>query len=357
MKRPLVTVLIDSYNYGHFIEEAIDSVLAQDFSMEQVEILVVDDGSTDDTADRVRKYGSKVRYLYKPNGGQASAFNMGFQHAKGEIVALLDADDYFLPHKLRRTVEELQKHPDAAMVYHGRMELDAESGGLVERRLAGFSGFLPDDNRKLFRYIVSPTSCMAFRRQPVEQLLPVPENIRLQADTFLGLLIVLVAPVIALAEPLCVYRIHGQNLYYLKDSVAAPERLRRHLDMFTIILGEAKTWSRRHKAQLKDRDSERYLNARVAAFQELRFKIDPPGRLRAFLFLLRQNYVFSPLQTRKFTIFNYLTAFSGLVLGYGKTLAWRDEILGRTQRWLGKISRASATKGSKEKANREPGAA
>jgi glycosyltransferase involved in cell wall biosynthesis len=77
MNRPYVSVLIDTYNYGRFIEQAIESVLSQDFTMERVEILVVDDGSTDDTEERVKKYGAKIRYLRKENGGQASAFNLG----------------------------------------------------------------------------------------------------------------------------------------------------------------------------------------------------------------------------------------------------------------------------------------
>src|SRR5260370_17330054 len=100
MTVPLVTVLIDTYNYGRFIEDAIESVLKQDFPLGQVEILVVDDGSTDDTAERVKKYGSRIRYLYKRNGGQASAFNFGLANAKGEIIPFLHAADYFLPANL-----------------------------------------------------------------------------------------------------------------------------------------------------------------------------------------------------------------------------------------------------------------
>ena len=96
MPQPLFTVLIDSFNYGHFIEEAVDSVLAQDFPADQIEIIVVDDGSTDNTAERLKKYQDRIRYFYKTNGGQASAFNLGLSHAQGEFVALLDADDYFL---------------------------------------------------------------------------------------------------------------------------------------------------------------------------------------------------------------------------------------------------------------------
>jgi len=114
--RPVITVLIDAYNYGRFIEQAIESVLSLDFAMEQVEILVVDDGSTDDTAERVKKYGGAIRYLRKENGGQASAFNLGFAEARGEFVFTLDADDYFLPGKLRRVMEEFEKHPEVGMI-------------------------------------------------------------------------------------------------------------------------------------------------------------------------------------------------------------------------------------------------
>src|SRR5260370_19883404 len=108
---PLTTVLIDTYNYGRFIEQAIDSVLSQDLPPDQLEIVVVDDGSTDDTAERVRKYGSRIQYLHKENGGQASAFNAGFAHARGELIVLLDADDFFLPGKLNRIVAAISTHP------------------------------------------------------------------------------------------------------------------------------------------------------------------------------------------------------------------------------------------------------
>ena len=77
MSNPFVSVLIDTYNHERFIEQAIVSVLEQDFPSSQMEIIVVDDGSTDRTAEIVRKFESRVRLLRKPNGGQASAFNTG----------------------------------------------------------------------------------------------------------------------------------------------------------------------------------------------------------------------------------------------------------------------------------------
>src|SRR2546423_15124764 len=99
---PHVTVLIDTYNYGRFIEEAIESVVSQDFPAAEMEILVVDDGSTDDTAERVKKYGERIRYFRKENGGQAAGVNGGFAKGQGGIVVMLGGGDYFLPGKVRR---------------------------------------------------------------------------------------------------------------------------------------------------------------------------------------------------------------------------------------------------------------
>jgi glycosyltransferase involved in cell wall biosynthesis len=90
LNAPDVTVLITTYNYGRFIE-SIGGVLSQDYPADKKEIVVVDDGSTDDTADRIRKYGSKIRCFHKPNEGQASALNLGFAKGRGNFIFLLDA--------------------------------------------------------------------------------------------------------------------------------------------------------------------------------------------------------------------------------------------------------------------------
>src|ERR1700684_1962393 len=99
---PLVSVLIDTYNHERFIEQAILSVLDQDFPAPDMEILVVDDGSTDGTPEIIRKFAPRVRYQRKSNGGQASAFNAGIPETKGDIVAMLDGDDWWARGKLKR---------------------------------------------------------------------------------------------------------------------------------------------------------------------------------------------------------------------------------------------------------------
>src|ERR1700723_3967347 len=86
---PLISVLIDTYNHERYIEQAIVSVLEQDFPSRDIEILVVDDGSSDKTASIVQKFGPRVRHLRKENGGQASAFNAGILKLHGATAAFL----------------------------------------------------------------------------------------------------------------------------------------------------------------------------------------------------------------------------------------------------------------------------
>src|SRR5277367_4103493 len=102
MARPLLSVLVDTYNHEKFIEQAIVSVLEQDFPTKDLEILVVDDGSSDRTPEILKKFEPRIRNLRKSNGGQASAFNHGIPECKGEVIAFLDGDDWWAPGKLTR---------------------------------------------------------------------------------------------------------------------------------------------------------------------------------------------------------------------------------------------------------------
>ena len=91
---PLVSILINNYNYDRFISQAIDSALNQTYP--NVEVIVVDDGSTDNSLVVIRNYRDRITPVVKNNGGQASALNAGFSICKGEIICLLDADDLCL---------------------------------------------------------------------------------------------------------------------------------------------------------------------------------------------------------------------------------------------------------------------
>jgi GT2 family glycosyltransferase len=333
MTAPSVTVLIDAYNYGRFIERAIESVLAQDFAMEQVEILVVDDGSTDDTAERVKKYGGAIRYLRKENGGQASAFNLGFAEARGELVLMLDADDYFLPGKVRRAVEEFERYPEVGTIYHRLMELEERSGKLREARVPfhAISGFLPDDKEKMLRYGAHQTSSLAFRRRVLERVMPMPESMRIHADAFVELLAVLLAPVLGIDEALAVYRVHGENLSYGDWAESTPEAARRRVAAYQVVLAEVAGWMATHKNELSGIDTRGYIEPQLLEMQSTQYLADPPGRWRSFWFMARRNYVLACLQNWRYTLFNYVGAGLALIVGYRRAQEIHRRTLGGLQ--------------------------
>ena len=107
MSSPLVSVVIPAYNSGRYIAEAIDSVLRQDYPA--LEILVIDDGSTDNTSEVVARYGDRVRLLAQVNQGSAAARNHGIRHANGKYIAFLDADDAWWSHKIRYQIDALMQ--------------------------------------------------------------------------------------------------------------------------------------------------------------------------------------------------------------------------------------------------------
>ncbi|MDW8322990.1 MAG: glycosyltransferase [Burkholderiales bacterium] len=110
MRKPLVSVVIPAYNAAWCVGKAIDSVLAQDFR--DFELIVVDDGSTDQTPEILAVYGEAIRVIRKPNGGLSSARNAGIAAARGEYIAFLDADDWWLPAKLSKQLAYMQAQPE-----------------------------------------------------------------------------------------------------------------------------------------------------------------------------------------------------------------------------------------------------
>lgn len=134
----MVSVIVPTHNRAQIVGAAIQSVLAQ--THQNVEVIVVDDGSTDDTRSAVEHYGSRVRYVYQPNGGVSSARNLGFANARGEFIALLDSDDEFLSWKLEAQVRFLKAHPDVGMVWTDMSAVGPDGVVLQERYLRTFYG-------------------------------------------------------------------------------------------------------------------------------------------------------------------------------------------------------------------------
>ncbi len=112
---PFVSVIIPTFNRARYISKSIDSVLNQTYK--NFEVIVVDDGSTDNTENVIKKYGNQVQYCYKKNGGVASARNLGIKSAKGTYIAFLDSDDFWEKDKLRLQMELAGSEPDVGLVY------------------------------------------------------------------------------------------------------------------------------------------------------------------------------------------------------------------------------------------------
>ncbi|MEM6755640.1 MAG: glycosyltransferase [Planctomycetota bacterium] len=131
-EQPLVSAVIPAYQSERWIADAINSVLAQDYP--KIETLVVDDGSTDRTAEIAESFGGSVRVMRQPNGGVSAARNTGIARANGDLIALLDADDIWVPHKTSLQVEAFKANPRIAIV-HGATQLfnEVEPQGPIQR--------------------------------------------------------------------------------------------------------------------------------------------------------------------------------------------------------------------------------
>lgn len=216
-----ISVLIDTYNHERFVEKAIVSVLEQDYPAADREIIVIDDGSSDRTPQIIQNFAPHVRLLRKQNGGQASAFNAGIPECRGESIAFLDGDDFWLPGKLSRVAKVLSENPEVGMVGHGIKELYA---GGAENIVAPEKDERFQINSlataRLFRLRKSflGTSRLAMRAALARRILPVPAPLVFEADEYLFTLAAAMSEVVILREPLTCYVIHGGNLYFSAES-------------------------------------------------------------------------------------------------------------------------------------------
>ena len=155
-KLPLVSVIIPTYNRGWVVKEAIDSVLDQDFS--DYELIVVDDGSNDNTREILGAYGKAITVLQQSNRGVSAARNRGIAEAAGRLIAFLDSDDLWLPRKLTTQVKFFEENADA--VINQTQEIWVRNGLRVnpKKRHHKFSGMIFE--RSLALCLVSPSAVM-----------------------------------------------------------------------------------------------------------------------------------------------------------------------------------------------------
>jgi glycosyltransferase involved in cell wall biosynthesis len=238
MSRPLVSIIINNYNYGRFLGAAIDSVLTQDYVPK--EVLITDDGSTDNSREVLDKYVGLVTPILKENGGQASALNSGVRASQGEILCFLDADDCFGAGKVARVVEaflHLGLNSKPLLVHHRLQIIDA-GGNLVDAQLIGR---LHDSPLNLYPYAKrykslpyegSPTSGLSVNRHLISRLFPIPEKgISTSADDFVVKGASVIGELYSLQDVLGSYRVHGKNLWHGSTGRKSPHFIRT-LDEF-----------------------------------------------------------------------------------------------------------------------------
>ena len=251
MARSFVSVLIDTYNHEKFIEQAIVSVLQQDFPEAEREVIVVDDGSTDRTPEIVRKFEPRVRLLRKPNGGQASAFNTAIPECQGEIVAFLDGDDWWARGKLKAVTAALEGETLAGLVGHGITEVfsDGRENAQLLRDGSRFR-INSEAGARTFRLRKSflGTSRMTIRASVLRDIGQVPKGLAIQADEYLFTLAAFLSDAVILRESFAFYRLHGSNAFQISDG--SKISLRRKQTVLELL---AKTLS----AELERRNAEK----------------------------------------------------------------------------------------------------
>ena len=210
-RMPLVSAIIANHNYARFLPDALGSIFNQDFP-EPIEIIVVDDGSTDGSRDVLKRYGGKIRAVFQENQGQAVAFNNGIGLARGDILCLLDADDVWDKTKVRKVVDCFSKRSGIGVVQHFLQDTDA--------RLTPTPVHLPDwpDTTTIDDFLdgrahLASTSGSSFRRKTALSALPIPGDLRFNADEYLTISALFHSPAANIAEVLGLHRVHSANNY------------------------------------------------------------------------------------------------------------------------------------------------
>jgi len=216
---PTITVVVPTYNRLRFLLEAIQSIFSQ--TRPPQEIIVIDDGSTDDTESAIAHFGQSVRYIKQPNAGPAAARNNGMLHATGNFIAFLDSDDLWAPNRLEKQLEVLKLHPSSDLLFglESKFTLSGdENGCAIQNRQVMTALFregpvILDPLKLLLLENFIPTSSVLFRRECLKEVGNIDRFLRQAEDYDFWLRFALAGFRFSFINAvLCRRRIHGENL-------------------------------------------------------------------------------------------------------------------------------------------------
>lgn len=211
---PLVSVLVINYNYSQYLPEALESLLGQTYTKWQA--ILVDDGSKDNSREIMSNFSkrdTRFKCVFKENGGVPSALNAAYAHADGDIIALLDSDDAFLPSKIEWCVKAFQKNSDCGFAGHFVRMVDKTSKpikGPPQRLISGW--LVPEALSDGGRAPLPVAGGLVFRNDVARILFPIPLSYQRGADAYLACLALLFTPFACSDQELALYRQHGSNI-------------------------------------------------------------------------------------------------------------------------------------------------
>ena len=213
---PLVSVIIPTWNRQSFIRAALDSIFAQTYPEERLQIIIVDDGSTDATREILKGYRKRIHCICQENKGIAGARNAGMSRAEGDIITFLDSDDIYNAGRLDRVADAFGKNPEAGMVFHP-VELVDKDGRRLYRNFNDAFGYDGASGGWIAEEIFSGRifcggSSFAFRRSVIDRIYPVPEDIRIGVDYYMTAIASCFASASYIPDILGKYRSHTGNM-------------------------------------------------------------------------------------------------------------------------------------------------
>jgi glycosyltransferase involved in cell wall biosynthesis len=211
MQQPIVSVIVPCYNAEKFVVEAVRSVLSQ--TLRELEVIVIDDGSTDASAARVQEIrDDRLHLIRQPNSGVSAARNLGIREAEGPLIAFLDADDLFLPENLARKVEALSQRPDWDLVHSAEIRFDSESGRDLERT-RGREGDMLIDLLELRPGVIHSPSSVVVRKTLLQRAGDFDTQLSTSADWEIWTRFARYTHFSYVDEPLVRYRVHPGQMH------------------------------------------------------------------------------------------------------------------------------------------------